>query len=108
MEGGRQIDGDDRVPFFDREILDRRDELDAGIVDENVERTELALRIGDHRGDLGRLRHIGAVVERFDPEIFFDIGPLGLDRRRIAHAVNDDIDAFLGERAGDGEADAAG
>ena len=38
VEGGREIDREDRVPFLDREILDRRDELDAGVVDENVER----------------------------------------------------------------------
>jgi hypothetical protein len=43
VEGGGQVDRDDLVPFLDRELLDRRDELDAGIVDEDVDRAELGL-----------------------------------------------------------------
>ena len=46
MEGGRQVDGDDLVPFLDREILHRRDELDARIVDEDVDAAERLLRLG--------------------------------------------------------------
>jgi hypothetical protein len=34
----RQIDGDDLVPLLDREILDLLDMLDAGIVDQDVDR----------------------------------------------------------------------
>jgi hypothetical protein len=33
VERRRQVDGDDRVPLLDRELLDRRDVLDAGVVD---------------------------------------------------------------------------
>ena len=47
MEGGRQVDGDDLVPFLDRKILHRRDELDARIVDEDVDAAECPL--GDAR-----------------------------------------------------------
>ena len=82
--------------------------MNARIIDENVEGAELCLGVGDHRSDLGRLHHIGAIVESLDAELFFDFGPLRLDRRRIAHAIDDDIGAFLGQRAGDGEPDAAG
>ena len=32
---------EDRLPFLGREVLDRRDELDAGIVDQDVGRGEL-------------------------------------------------------------------
>ena len=41
MEGRRQVDGDDLVPLLDREFLDRRHELDAGVVDEHVDRAEV-------------------------------------------------------------------
>ena len=57
---GRQIDGDDGVPFLDREILDIGHVLDAGIVDQHVERAEFLFGGGDHGGDLGRLGHVGA------------------------------------------------
>ena len=43
VEGGGQIDGDDLVPLLDRELLDRRDVLDAGIVDEDVDGAERLL-----------------------------------------------------------------
>ncbi len=59
MKRRRQIDRDDRVPFLDRKLLDRRDELDAGIVDENVDRAEGLLAERDHFGDLGGLGHVG-------------------------------------------------
>ena len=62
----------------------------------------------DHRRDLGGLGHVGAVVERPDAEVLLDAGALGLDRGGLAHAVEDDIGAVLGERARDREPDAAG
>ena len=84
VEGGGQVDGDDLVPFLDREFLDRRDELDAGIVDQDIDRAELLLGVGDHGGDLVALAHVGAGIERLDPEILFDAAALLLDggRRR--------------------------
>ena len=59
VERGREIDREDRVPLRGRESLDRRYMLDAGIVDEDVDRPELSLRLLDHVLDLGRLRHVG-------------------------------------------------
>ena len=41
VEGRGQVDGDDRIPFLGREFLDRRDVLDAGIVDQDVDGAEL-------------------------------------------------------------------
>ena len=52
VEGGREVDGDDLVPLLGRELLDRGDVLDAGIVDEHVESAEARLRLADHGGDL--------------------------------------------------------
>jgi hypothetical protein len=65
------------------------------------------LRIGDHGGDLGALGHVGARIERLDPEFGLDAGALLLDRRGLAKAVDDDVGALLGEGPGDGQADAA-
>ena len=103
-----QIDGDDLVPFLDREFLDRRDVLDAGVVDQDVAGAELALRRLDHGGDLGGLGHVGARVDRLDAELLLDAGALLLDGVGRAEAVDQDVGAVLGERAGDAEADAGG
>ena len=108
VERRRQVDGDDRVPLLDREFLDRRDVLDAGIVDQDVARAELLFGRLDHRGDLGRLGHVGRRIERLDAELLLDAGALLLDLGRSAEAVDHDVGAVLGERAGDAEPDAGG
>lgn len=41
MEGGGEVDRDDRVPLLDRKLLDWRDVLDTGIVDEDVDATSV-------------------------------------------------------------------
>ena len=105
--GRGKIDGDDGVPLVGRKVLDRRDMLDAGVVDEDVDRTHLGFGVGDHRLDFGALGHVGRVVESLDPELLLDFDALGLDRRLVAEAVDDDIRAFLGERAGDRQPNAA-
>ena len=95
--------------FSAREILDRRDELDAGVVDQDVDRAELfgcassiiaAIFVG--------LGHVGAVVERLDAEFASRCRRARSRWPRVAEAVDHDVGAFLGEGAGDGEADAAG
>ena len=47
VEHGRQVQRDDGVPLLDREVLDRRGVLDAGVVDQDVDATELAHRVVD-------------------------------------------------------------
>ena len=107
VEGRRQVDRDDHVPLLRREILDRRDELDAGVVDENVDGSELRRRVGDHRLGLRALRHVGAVVDALDAELLFDGGARRLDRLGVAEAVDHHVRALLGERAGDRQSDPA-
>ena len=36
LEGAAQVDGDHRVPTLGGEVLDARDVLDAGVVDEDI------------------------------------------------------------------------
>ena len=94
------------VPFLDREILDVGHELNAGIVHQHVERAEILSRLADHGGDLGRLAHVGARIERLDAEVLLEAGALFLDRGLVAEAVEHDVGAGLGQRAGGGEPDA--
>ena len=45
MERGGEVDGDDLVPFLDREILDRINMLNAGVVDQHIHRAERLLGV---------------------------------------------------------------
>ena len=49
------------IPFLGRKILDRRDMLHAGIVDQHVDAAQFALRLVDQRFDLIGLGKVGAV-----------------------------------------------
>jgi hypothetical protein len=44
VKGRGQVDRQDRIPFLDREILDRRDMLDAGIVDQDIAAAPASIR----------------------------------------------------------------
>ena len=46
VERCRQVDGDDRVLLVDRKRVDRCDVLVSGIVDQNIDRSELRDRLG--------------------------------------------------------------
>jgi len=104
----RQVDRDDRLPFIGRELLDRGDELDAGIVDENVDRAEGPFAERDHFRDLGGLAHVGRRIDRLDLEVGFDAGTLLLDVGRDAKSVDHNIRAGARERPHHCESDAAG
>jgi hypothetical protein len=104
MKRAGEVDRDDRVPTFDREVLDLGDVLDAGVVHEDVDAAELRCGELHHVLDLAGFAHVGTVVlgantERFD---------LGLGCFGIAEAVEHDVCALLGESLGNGEANAAG
>ena len=49
--------------FSTGKLLDRRDVLDAGIVDQDVDAAERIRGFGDHAGDLGRVGHVGAAID---------------------------------------------
>ena len=48
VKGGRKIDRNDRIPFFQRKLINRSDMLNSGIVDENIEPAVLLHDVGDH------------------------------------------------------------
>ena len=56
----REVDGDNRIPLVDREFLDRIDVLNAGIVDQDVDRSELGTGLIDHVFDLVGIGDVGA------------------------------------------------
>ena len=56
----REVDGDNRIPLVDREFLDRSDVLNAGIVDQHVDRAELGTGPIDHVFDLVGIGDVGA------------------------------------------------
>ena len=99
---------EDRVPFLDRKLVERRDMLNAGIVDEHVKPAMLGERCRDHLGDRLRLRHVGGRIADLDAEIGRDLVPGLGDLGGGAKAVQHDGRSGLGQRARDAEADAAG
>jgi hypothetical protein len=62
MEDPGHIDSDDLVPPFGWEILHIGGELDAGVVDQDINRTQSLRGIRNHGGDLVRLTDIRAAV----------------------------------------------
>src|SRR3954452_20045360 len=108
MERSRQIDRDDRIPAFFRELDDLRDMLDPGIVDENVDTAELPHRF---RGEFTYFRRFGHVGRRIGDAYAVLLGKgdsQPLDRGRVAEAVQHDIATLDGERRRDAEPDPAG
>ena len=78
--------------------------LDAGVVDQDVDRTDRAHGVGHHVLDLGGLAHVGAVVA----DLAAEGGDLALGRVDVAEAIEHDVGALAGQHLGDAQADAAG
>ena len=89
VERGRQIDRQDCVPLGGREFLHRRGELDAGIVDEDVEPSELFDRRLDQSAHGVALRHVGAVIDDAHAVVALDAAAdrLDLARRRQSRSA---------------------
>jgi len=88
--------------FVRREILDRRDELNARIVDHDIQPVEFSFRALDHRLDLIGFGHVGGIIKRV-------IGQGGTDRLdlvRISKAVDHDAATFIGQLLGNAKANA--
>ena len=108
VEGGREVDREDRVPPVDREVVDRRHMLDAGVVDQQVDGAELRQRLAHHVLDGLGPAHVGAVVAHLHVVLLGEFGAQRFDLALVAEAVEDDVGALGRQRAGDAEADARG
>ena len=104
----RQIDRQDRVPFLDRKLFERRNVLDAGIVDQNIEPPVTGDDRRDHLGDRVTAGHVSRGITDIDAEIGGQLvfGPVDLGRN--AKAVQHHRRAGVRQRAGNPEPDAAG
>jgi len=106
IEGRREVEVDDRLPFLVREILDRRDELDAGIVDQHIDRAEGVHGAADQFRDTGGRHQVGAVIAGTDTEIGLDRLADRFDLVLGLDAVQHHVHSRPGEAAGNAEADA--
>ena len=93
VKRGRQVDRQDRVPLLDRGLLDGRDMLDAGIVDEHVDRPELAHHRCDHFLDCFGLRYVGCSSADFHRELRCQLRPQPFDFSSATEAVEHHIHA---------------
>ncbi|MOA17024.1 hypothetical protein D3C78_1372640 [compost metagenome] len=108
MKHGRQVQRQDGVPLFGREVLDQGGVLDAGVIDQDVDAAQLAHRVLDqpaHRVALGQVR---AVVDHLHAMLVGQAGTHFFDLGGIAETIQDDVGALLREGRGDTQADAAG
>lgn len=69
VENARQVNGENIVPFLDGEGLDRRDVLNTGVVDDDIDAAKLAFGPGEHRFDLPHVAQVGVVVARREPQL---------------------------------------
>ena len=107
VKGRGQIRADYGVPFFQGKVLDGRDELDSGVVHDNIDRTEGFVSRVHHGVDFGGFRDIAAVI--FD--LHAEGGDFAFQLRdgfSVREAVEHDVRALLCEFARDAPADAAG
>ncbi|MNX60029.1 hypothetical protein D3C86_909210 [compost metagenome] len=108
MEHGRQVQRQNGIPLFNREIFDQRGVLDAGVIDKDVDAAQLAHRVVHQATHRIAFRQVGAVVDHLHAVFLGQTGALLFDRGGVAKTIQDDISALLGEGGGDPQADTAG
>jgi hypothetical protein len=104
MKGAAQVNRDHGVPFFNREVLDSGDMLNACVVDQNVNLAKLRRSIRHHVFDVGGLAHVGAVVRHLHAQR----GNFGLGALHIAKAIKNYVGTLRGQRFGNAQADTTG
>jgi hypothetical protein len=104
MERAGQVDGDDGVPFLDREVFHIGHVLDAGVVHQDVHPAKLRGGELHHVFDLGGLAHVRPVVGHLDAQGC----DFGLGAIHVAKTVEHDVGTLAGQGLGDAQPDAAG
>ena len=102
-----EVDGEHRLPVGKGEVLDRVDDLDAGIRDEDVDRAPRRDHGGDAGVDLLLVGHVHRDSHRRAGVIGIDTGSGSFGGFEL-QVRNGDLGSGLGIELGDGEADAAG
>ena len=102
---GLEVDVEHEIPIALAHLQERHPWIDAGIVDQDVGRAELAHGFCDHRFDLGELGEVGLDQDR---AAAFGTDALGdrLRRRRVVEPVDRDVRALGRQCQCDRRADA--
>jgi hypothetical protein len=107
MEGGRKIDGKYLVPFLNREGFYWSDMLNAGVIDDDVNRSEtMGGLIGHPQNGIGT-RHVGIAISDIDIMRGGKRLALHLDVVAVAETIEHHGSAGFGECLGDTKADTA-
>ena len=96
-----QVDGHDLLELGQGELGDGVLGLDAGVVDKNIQASELRHRLRDQRRDLVRLGHVGLHGQRLAPS-GGDLPHGVVARARLADVVDHDRCALARHRDGHG------
>src|SRR5262249_47103622 len=103
-EAPLEIDAQDVIPLALRHLEEDRTGEDAGVVDENVGRTQFFCDCRDKRLDLSGLHDIGFHDGRATAETAHVLGD-GFRRRGVVQEVDADVGSILSQRYGDGPTD---
>ena len=95
------------VEVLRRHALERRELVDAGVVDEDVEPAERLLRLGEQALDVGLLRHVGLDGDGL-AALAGDLGDDAVGPFLAGGVVDDDGRPLGRQVPGDGGADALG
>ena len=100
-----QVHVDHVLPLLVRQLQERDDGLDAGVVDQDVDGTELLPRLCEQAFEIFAFGDIARDGERAAPKPTYVIGDLFRPRIEL-QVVDDDVRAFRGEGLRDAAADA--
>ena len=104
MKRTAEIDGNDCVPALGRKILNSRDMLDSGVIDQDINGTKGRFTVAHHCFNFIGFAHVGTVVAHLDAQgSDLCFGPLD-----VAKTIHHDICALRGKRFGQAQADTAG
>jgi len=108
VKRGRQIDGEDGVPAIDGKALGGRDVLDAGVVDEDIDRAEALFGIADQLCALLGIGKVGRVEENLDAVLLAQTPGKRLGLFRRDNTVDDETASGGGEGSCHAETDPRG
>ena len=96
IEATHQIHADDLLPFLVRELVDWRDELNTGIVHQNIDGIETLQRLIHHTLNLGGGIHVGWRIQNLYAMPRRKFRPLDFDVRLLAESVQHDVHSSSG------------
>ena len=108
MKGRGKVEGEDQVPFGDREFLDGGNKLRARVVHQDIDAAELRDGFGHHGFDGLGLRQVSGREGGSYFMIPFDPGPKRFDFFRVTETVEDHIGTFGSQPGRNRLADPAG